>query len=263
MRPMKTVLAAAIAAALLVVPAGALAKRDRNHDRIPDKWEMRHHLSTRVNVARQDPDHDGLSNLSEFRHGTNPRKADTDGDGIDDGMEVKDDTNPTADDSDNDGVMDDQEIAGTIVSFDNGVLTIQLPADGAGTVSGMVNDQTRIECDDQNDDAPAATMSEDGGSGSGDNSGSGSDDNSGSGSTTSGSDDGANQESGDDNTTQSGSNTSGDDDANDDAGDDDGNDENACTSADLKPGAHVHEAKFVQSTDGSTVFTKIELVPAA
>ena len=64
--------------ALLVVPATALAKgRDRNHDRISDKWEAKHHLSTRVNVARQDPDRDGLTNLSEFRHGTDPNNADT------------------------------------------------------------------------------------------------------------------------------------------------------------------------------------------
>jgi hypothetical protein len=47
-----------------------------------------------------------------------------------------------------------------------------------------------------------------------------------------------------------------------DRGDDD-QDEANCTAADLKPGARVHEAKTTKAMDGSTVFTKIELVPAA
>ena len=278
MRLIKGLITAAIAMALFAMPAAALAKHgDRNHDRIPDKWEKRHHLSTRVNVARKDPDKDGLNNLAEFRDGTDPQDADTDNDGVNDGNEIADQTNPRKDDSDNDGVEDGNEISGTIVSFDNNVLTIQLPGDGAGTVSGTVNDATRIECDD---DAPAtttATAASDGGSDSGssddnsgsgstsDNSGSGSTtDNSGTGSTTSGSGDGS-----DDNqstTTTTTTTTSGSDDgANHDAGDDPNDDqnENACTSADLKPGARVHEAKTMTASDGSTVFTKIELVPAA
>jgi hypothetical protein len=226
MRPIKALITVVIAAALLAVPAGVLARHgrhdrvDRDHDGMADKWERRHHLNTHVNDARRDPDHDGLSNLSEFRHHTDPQKA-------------------------ND---DDNEISGTIVSFQNNVLTIQLAGQGAGTVSGTVNAQTRIECDD-NDDAPAsqpaATISRDGGSddGSGDSSGPGSD-NSGPGS----------------------NHDSGDDDAQDNQGDDvqgenddDQGDDNACTSADLKPNERVDEAKFVKAADGSIVFTKIEL----
>src|SRR6478752_6702979 len=133
MRLIKLITAAAIAAALLLVPAGALAKRgDRDHDRMADKWEKRHHLNTRANDARKDPDHDGLSNLSEFRHHTDPRKADTD----------------------NDGINDADEISGTIVSFQNGMLTIQMPGNGAGQVSGTVNDVTVIDCDDEDAQAP-------------------------------------------------------------------------------------------------------------
>jgi hypothetical protein len=229
MRPIKALLTVAIAAALLAVPAGVLARHgrhdrvDRDHDRMADKWERRHHLNTHVNDARRDPDHDGRSNLSEFRHHTDPQKA-------------------------ND---DDNEISGTIVSFQNNVLSIQPATQGAGTVSGTVNAQTRIECDDDNDDdapasQPAATMSRDGGSddGSGDNSGPGSD-NSGPGS---------GGESGDD---EAQNNQGGDDQGEND--DDQGDDENACTSADLKPNQHVDEAKFVKAADGTTVFTKIEL----
>src|SRR5436190_1313615 len=167
MRLIKWLTTAAIAGALLVIPAAALAKgRDRDHDRMADKWEKRHHLNVHANDARKDPDRDGLSNLSEFRHHTDPQAADTDNDGMDDGDEVRDDTNPREDDAD--------EVSGTIVSFDNGVLTIQPPGDGSAPVSGTVNDQTRVECDD---DAPAASMSRDGSDDdSGDHSGPGDDD---------------------------------------------------------------------------------------
>jgi hypothetical protein len=124
------------AAALLTLAAPAMA-RDRNHDRIPDRWERAHHLSLRVNQARRDQDHDGLNNRGEFRAGDNPRKADTDGDGIEDGAEH----------------------AGTITSFSGGMLTIKL--DGGGTLSGLVTDATEIECDD----AARASDSGDGGPG--------------------------------------------------------------------------------------------------
>jgi hypothetical protein len=246
MRIIKGLITVAIAASLLALPAGALAKRhDRDHDRMADKWEKRHHLNTRANDARRDPDKDGLSNLSEFRHHTDPQKADTDDDGVKDDDELRDDTNPRRDDSDDDGVGDADEISGSIVSLENGVLTIQLPGDGAGTVAGTVNDATVVECDDDDDAQRTATASDDG---SDDNSGPGSgdddregDDNSGPGSTSSGP--GSDDDQGDDN--------------------DDQNEDRRCTTADLKPGARVHEAKLMKATDGSTAFTKIELVPSA
>jgi hypothetical protein len=251
MRLIKYVIAAAIAASLLALPAGALAKRgDRDHDRMADKWEKRHHLNTHANDARKDPDHDGLSNLSEFRHNTDPRKADTDDDGINDKNEIEDRTNPRSSDSDDDGVDDADEISGTIVSFQNGLLTIQLPGDGAGQVSGTVNDTTVVDCDDEDAQAPAATASRDGaddnsGPGSGGDDSSQTDDNSGPGSTSSGP--GSSDDQGDDN---------------DDQGEDQNDDRN-CTAANLTPGMRVHEAKLTKAADNSNVFTKIELVPAA
>src|SRR4051794_16371257 len=173
MKLFNALITVAIAAALLVVPAGALAKsRDRDHDRMPDKWEKKHHLNVHANDARKDADRDHLSNLSEFRHHTDPQKADTDNDGVSDDNELRDDTNPRRDDADHDRVMDPDEISGTIAAFANGVLTIQLPGDGAGTVAGPVNDGTAVECDD---DAPAATASRDGSDDGGANSGPGSD----------------------------------------------------------------------------------------
>jgi hypothetical protein len=232
MRLIKGLIAAAIAASLLVLPAGALAKgRDRDHDRMPDKWEKKHHLNPRAKDARRDPDRDGLSNLSEFRHHTDPQKADTDDDGVGDENEVEDHTNPLRRDTDDDGVDDEDEISGTIVSFQNNVLTIQLAGEGAGTVSGTVNDATEIECEDDDDDAQrTATASHDGS----DNSGPGSD-NSGPG---------------------------GDDNDDDQGEDEDEDDERQCTTADLKPGTRVHEAELVKVGD-STVFKEVELVPAA
>ena len=87
--------------ALLLVPSAALAKRggDRNHDRIPDKWERHFHLSLKQNQAKRDPDHDGLNNRQEFKDHTSPRKADTDNDGANDGDEVANGDDPTDPDS--------------------------------------------------------------------------------------------------------------------------------------------------------------------
>lgn len=192
---------------------------------MPDKWEKKHHLNPRANDARKDPDHDGLSNLSEFRHHTDPQKADTDNDGVNDGTEVEDHTSPTHDDSD--------EVSGTVVSFSAGMLTIQPDAQGSAPVSGRVTDATEIECEDS---PPVAQASDDGSS----DDHSGSDDNSGPGSGSGGSDDGDG----------------------DDAGDDD-RQQAACDSTNLTQGAVVHEAKLMTATDGSSFFTKIELTPAA
>ena len=110
-------------AASLMLAGGAFAK-DRNHDRIPDKWEKRHHLSLHHKQGRRDQDHDGLKNRGEFRAHLNPRDADTDDDGIDDG----------------------DEHPGEVKSFENGMLTISL-ANG-GTLTAAVTDDTEVECDD-------------------------------------------------------------------------------------------------------------------
>lgn len=59
-----------------------------------------------------DPDHDGLSNLTEIIIGTNPNGADSDGDKIPDGVEFKFYTsNPLVVDSDGDACPDGKEIA--------------------------------------------------------------------------------------------------------------------------------------------------------
>lgn len=111
------------AIAMLALP-GLAAAKDRNHDRIPDRWERKHKLSLKVNQARRDQDSDGLRNRAEFLAGTNPRSADSDGDGLPDG----------------------EENAGTVASFDpaTGKLTIALF--GGESITGFVTEETEIEC---------------------------------------------------------------------------------------------------------------------
>ena len=93
--------------AALALPGVAAAKHgDSNNDRIPDRWEAKHHLSLHVNQARRDQDRDGLNNRGEFRAKDDPRDGDTDDDGVPDGTEG----------------------AGTVASFDSttGALVINL-----------------------------------------------------------------------------------------------------------------------------------------
>jgi hypothetical protein len=133
-----------VAVAGLLALAGSASAKDRNHDRIPDRWETRHHLSLHHDQARRDQDKDGLKNRAEFRAGLNPRKADSDNDGIDDG----------------------DENAGTILSFDGTVLKIQVFGQQDPLV-GQVDQDTEIECDDSGD----AHMSDHGDDGPGDDQG--------------------------------------------------------------------------------------------
>jgi hypothetical protein len=121
-------LAALLAVAASLMLAGGAFAKDRNHDRIPDKWEKRHHLSLKHKQGGRDQDHDGLKNRGEFRAHLNPRDADTDDDGIDDG----------------------DEHPGEVASFADDMLTIKL-ANG-GTLTAAVTDDTEIECDDDADD---------------------------------------------------------------------------------------------------------------
>ena len=63
--------------------------RDSDHDGMPNRWELAHHLNPHHANANADPDRDGLRNLGEFRHGTRPHSSDSDDDGMDDGDEVE------------------------------------------------------------------------------------------------------------------------------------------------------------------------------
>lgn len=113
--PVAALVVPVVALALLTGPFADAAARDRDHDRLPDRWERRHGLSLKRNSAGRDPDRDRLRNRREFRLRLNPRRADTDRDGLRDRAEIRRwRTNPRRADTDGDGFKDGVEVrAGT------------------------------------------------------------------------------------------------------------------------------------------------------
>jgi len=235
-RTVRTALVMALGALALLALPGLASAKDRNRDRIPDRWEKAHHLSLKVKQTKRDQDRDGLKNLGEFQNGTNPRDADTDNDGLDDGTEVEVGDDPADNDSDDDGVVDGDENAGKVATFDGTTLTIDLA--GGGSISGLVTDQTEIECDTEDHH----------GDDTGDHHG---------GDRTNPAQEGGSGSPGDDN---EGSENPGEDEGSENPGDDEN--ESSCSVDDLVPGAVVHEAEIHVSADGA-VFEKVELEPAA
>jgi hypothetical protein len=211
-------LAALGAVALLALPSVAAAK-DRNNDRIPDRWEKRHNLSLKVKQTTRDQDRDHLRNRAEFLSGNDPRDTD----------------------SDDDGVMDDDENAGRIASFDPGSGRLVIDLFGGDSVAGIVNGATRIECDEDEDQHSEASASHEGGDNSGpsDNSGPGSDDS------------GPNDQVDDHDADQPGEHEQGEDHH---GRDDDAN----CTTAALVEGAVVEEAEL-ELANGVATFEEVEL----
>jgi hypothetical protein len=218
------VLLLALAGMLLVT--GSASAKDRNHDRIPDRWEKRHHLSLHHNQARRDQDRDGLRNRAEFRAGTNPRDDDSDGDGLEDG----------------------DENAGTVVSFEGGILKITVFGQSDPLV-GTVDDSTEIECEHA-----MATKSDDGPGESGDDEGDDHGDDQ-------GGDEGDDQ-GGDEGDHHGDDESDGDngDGEHGDQEDDDHFDEQSCGTDQLTPGMKVKEAEL-RLVGGKAVFQKLELHP--
>lgn len=144
-------------------PAHAAVAGDRNHDLIPDWWEIRWHLSLRVNQARLDADRDGLNNLYEYRSRTSPRLRDTDRDGVRDGAENPDHdrlsnwseskvwTNPRLADTDRDGVPDwredpDRDLLGSYFEFVDRTSPMRADTDRDGVKDGFED----ADCDKLN-----------------------------------------------------------------------------------------------------------------
>lgn len=82
---------------------------------MPDVWEIANGLDPAVNDAAADPDGDGLTNLQEFKHKTDPHSGDSDGDGLSDKVETATGvfvsgtdtgTDPNLADTDGDGLSD-------------------------------------------------------------------------------------------------------------------------------------------------------------
>lgn len=71
---------------------------DSDGDGLPDGWEVAQQLNplsvAGIHGANGDGDADGLGQLQEYLHQTNPHQADSDGDGLIDGWEVQHDLNP-------------------------------------------------------------------------------------------------------------------------------------------------------------------------
>jgi hypothetical protein len=215
------------ALALLAMPSLAAAK-DRNHDRIPDRWEKRHHLSLKANQARLDQDRDHLRNRAEFLAGDDPRDRD----------------------SDDDGVMDGNEQAGTIASFDAATGRLVIDLFGTDTIAGIVNGETEIKCEDHSGTAAASSE----GSGEAEPG----DDNGGAGEEEAGDDNGGQgEEPGDDNGGDGNSGPGSDNSGPGHDGDDDRGDR-LCTAAELVPGAVVEEAEL-KVENGQATFHEVEL----
>jgi len=87
---------------------------DTDLDGMPDGWEVIFScLSALVADSSSDADGDGLTNLAEFRHLTDPCRQDTDHDALSDGEEVQIYlTDPLLRDTDGDGYSDGEEVYG-------------------------------------------------------------------------------------------------------------------------------------------------------
>ncbi|MFO6424233.1 hypothetical protein ACK8OT_12580, partial [Motilimonas sp. KMU-193] len=77
---------------------------DSDQDGLPDNWEEQYGLDKYRNDAFENIDRDYLTNLEEFKLGTNPTNPDTDGDGIPDGDDFDSLNAKYSRDDDRDGI---------------------------------------------------------------------------------------------------------------------------------------------------------------
>jgi RHS repeat-associated protein len=113
----------------------AEADNDSDGDGIPDNWENLNGLNASDPTdGIQDYDNDGLINLFEFTHKTNPFLPDTDGDGIPDGWEVTNGLQPKI----NDGSLDsDQDGLTNYQEFLHQTIPLNPDTDGDGVTDGQ------------------------------------------------------------------------------------------------------------------------------
>ena len=126
--------------------AAQATSRDRDGDGMPNRWEVANGLNPDRPNAGGDKDHDGLRNLGEFRHHSDPTDTDTDTDGVDDGDEVHGShTDPADADTDDDG-LDGDEV------HDTGTDPTDVDSDDDGTPDGNEDsDDDGIDNEDEDD----------------------------------------------------------------------------------------------------------------
>lgn len=117
-------------------------KSDMNKNGIADAWEKKYKLSGK-NVAQQDKDKDGLTNLVEYKLNLNPTSTDTNKNTVPDGLEDSDKdklsnlveidlgTNPIDPDTDNDKVKDGNEKDKNGVAFSDLIREFELEIETA------------------------------------------------------------------------------------------------------------------------------------
>ena len=95
-----------------------MATFDSDHDQLPDVWESIF-LGNLSADGAQDSDGDGLTNLQELQHHTNPNNRDTNGDGIPDSLQDVKDTTPPSTTASTTGTtwLNEWFISGAKVSF--------------------------------------------------------------------------------------------------------------------------------------------------
>ena len=105
---------------------------DQDSNGLSDHWEVLH-FGIGGQIAADDPDRDGLTNLQEWQNGTNPRNADTDGDGLNDGWEMAWNFAPTQFDQNGNGLADGEE------DFDGDGLSARQEAQASLSIDDFYN----------------------------------------------------------------------------------------------------------------------------
>lgn len=127
---------------------------DFDKDTLPDWWERKYfnNSTATTNDPNGDQDSDGLTNISEYRIGTDPDDTDTDDDGMPDGWEVDYTLDPLTDDSGDD--LDEDGLT-NLEEYTKGTLPNDEDTDDDGMTDGWEDDYTLDPLDPNDADQDA------------------------------------------------------------------------------------------------------------